>query len=80
MSTPCDASLDEEPGITICPDCGEDLEWQVCGRKTTLGPAIEPTIRRVVEKHDALCLDVKTERERLIRALCAALTSATGAV
>jgi hypothetical protein len=29
MSTPYDASFDEEPGVTICPDCGDDLEWHV---------------------------------------------------
>jgi hypothetical protein len=34
MPTPYDASPDEETGVTICPDCGKDLEWHVCGRKT----------------------------------------------
>jgi uncharacterized protein DUF3768 len=31
MSTP----YDNEPGVTICPDCGEDLEWHTCGAKPT---------------------------------------------
>ena len=74
MSTPYDASPDQEPGVTICPDCGEDLEWHMCGY-TPPKPEIEPVIRRVVEAHDGLCLDGKGEREELIRALTAALTS-----
>jgi hypothetical protein len=32
-------------------------------------PALYDTIRRVVEAHDSLCLDVKEERETLIAAL-----------
>jgi len=76
MTTPYeDTSLeDEQEGCTICPDCGEDLEWHICGRKVE-PPAIETTVRQVVEHHDSLCLDVKAERERLIRALCKALAS-----
>jgi hypothetical protein len=75
MSTPYDG--DERidgPDATICPDCGDDLEWHMCGY-TPPKPDAEPIIRRIVEEHDCLCLDGKEEREELIRALAAALTS-----
>ena len=75
MSQPYDEGPFDEVDATICPDCGEDLEWHVCGRKST-DPAIETIVRHVVEKHDSLCLDVTEEREELIRALSFALTRA----
>ena len=74
MSTPYDEAPLDEPGYTICPDCGDDLEWHLCGY-TPPKSDLEPVIRRVVEAHDGLCLDGKEEREELIRALTAALTS-----
>ena len=69
-----DVSLEDEEGATICPDCGADLEWHRCGRAAPVSD-LAPTIRRVVEAHAGLCLDVSAERERLIKALMRALTS-----
>ena len=69
-----DLQLDDEQDATICPDCGADLEWHRCGRAAPVSD-LAPTIRRVVENYDGLCLDVKEERERLIRALLRALSS-----
>jgi hypothetical protein len=52
--------------------CGADLvdgiECSNCGAQAG-DPALQDTIRRVVEAHDSLCLDVKEERETLIAAL-----------
>ena len=61
MSTPYDEAPLDEPGYTICPDCGDDLEWHMCGY-TPPKPDLEAIIRRVVETHDGLCLDGKEER------------------
>jgi hypothetical protein len=47
-----------------CGNCGADAG----------APVLYETIRRVVEAHDSLCLDVKEERETLISALFAGLT------
>ena len=72
-------SLEDEQGATICPDCGADLEWHRCGEAPPVRD-VAPVIRRVVEAHACLCLDVRAERERLIRALVHGLTSAAPAV
>ena len=74
MTNPYD-QREREPRYTICPDCGEDLEWHICGQKPA-DPAIETIVRHVVEQHDGLCLDTQEEREQLIRALSLALTRA----
>jgi hypothetical protein len=47
-----------------CSNCGADAG----------DPVLHDTIRRVVEAHDSLCLDVKEERDSLIAALFAELT------
>ena len=70
---------DEQGGATICPDCGADLEWHRCGEAPPMRD-VAAIIRRVVEAHDGLCLDVRAERERLIRALVLGLTSSAPAV
>ena len=72
-------SLEDEQGATICPDCGADLEWHRCGEAPPVRD-VTPIVRRVVEVHDGLCLDVRAERERLIHALTRALTSLPPAV
>ena len=82
MSTPYDeAPLTEEkldePGTTICPDCGEDLEWHVCGQKSA-DPNIEAIVRRVIDQLRDNCLSLVSdiEREAVILALSEALTRA----
>jgi hypothetical protein len=52
--------------------CGANLidgnQCANCGAEAG-DPALADTIRRVIEAHDSLCLDVKEERDTLIGAL-----------
>ena len=49
MTNPDDQRV-REPQFTICPDCGEDLEWHTCGEQPS-----ERTLRiRALNPHRAL--------------------------
>lgn len=51
----------------------DGIQCSTCGADAG-DPVLHDTIRRVVEAHDSLCLDVKEERETLIGALFAEIT------